>query len=144
MDRLPEFVSQHLMLVLAFAAITVLLIVSLVGRFTRGYREVTPAELTALINRENALVIDLSPLADFEKAHIPGSRHVAPSQFDPEHKDLAKVKDRPVVMVCRNGMTASGAAAKRLLKAGFTRVYALGGGVQQWQAADLPLARGKA
>lgn len=143
MERLPEFVSQHLLLVLAFVGLTVFLAGSLLSRFTRGYREVTPAQLTALINRENALVVDLSPQADFQKAHIPGSRHVAPSQFDPEHKDLAKVKDRPVVVVCRNGMSAGG-AAKRLIKAGFTRVYVLGGGVAQWQAAELPLTRGKA
>ena len=143
MERLAEFVSQQLVLVLAFAGLTAVIIVSFIGKFTRGYRDVTPAQLTALINRENALVIDISASGDFEKAHIPGSRHVAPSQFDPEHKDLAKVKDRPVVVVCRNGM-ASGAAAKRLLKAGFTRVSVLGGGIAQWQAAELPVVRGRA
>ena len=143
MERLAEFISQQLVLVLAFAGLSVVIIVSFIGKFTRGYRDVTPAQLTALINRENALVIDISASGDFEKAHIPGSRHVAPSQFDPEHKDLAKVKDRPVVVVCRNGM-ASGAAAKRLLKAGFTRVSVLGGGIAQWQAAELPVVRGRA
>lgn len=143
MERLPEFISAHLMLVIPFVGLTVFLVISLLGRYTRGYREVTPAELTMLINRENALVVDLSPLADYQKAHIPGSRHVAPSQFDPEHKDLAKVKDRPVVVVCRNGM-GSGGPAKRLVKAGFSKVNVLGGGVAQWQAAELPLARGKA
>lgn len=143
MERLPDFISQQLVLVLAFAGLTVAIIVSFLSRFTRGYKDVTPAQLTALINRENALVIDISASGDFEKAHIPGSRHVAPSQFDPEHKDLAKVKDRPVVVVCRNGM-ASGAAAKRLLKAGFTRVSVLGGGIAQWQAAELPVVRGRA
>lgn len=143
MDRIPEFVSQNLFLVMGFIALTVFIIASFVGRFTRGYREVTPAELTRLINRENALVVDLSPQADFEKAHIPGSRHVAPSQFDPENKDLVKVKDRPVVVVCRNGMSA-GAAAKRLVKAGFSQVAMLGGGVNQWLAAELPVVKGKA
>ncbi|MFB9068104.1 rhodanese-like domain-containing protein [Pseudofulvimonas gallinarii] len=143
MDRFPEFVSQNLFLVMAFVGLTVFLIGSVVSRFLRGYKEVTPAQLTMLINRENALVVDLSPLADFEKAHIPGSRHVLPSQFDPENKELAKVKDRPVVVVCRNGMS-SGSAAQRLVKAGFTRAYALAGGVAQWQAAELPLVRGKA
>lgn len=143
MERLAEFISQQPVLVLAFAGLTVAIIVSFLGKFTRGYREVTPAQLTTLINRENALVIDISASGDFEKARIPGSRHVAPSQFDPEHKDLAKVKDRPVVVVCRNGM-ASGAAAKRLLKAGFTKVSVLGGGIAQWQAAELPVLRGRA
>ena len=73
MERLPEFLSQQLPLVLAFVGLTVFLLVGLLGRFTRGYREVTPAELTMLINRENALVVDISAIADFEKAHIPGS-----------------------------------------------------------------------
>jgi rhodanese-related sulfurtransferase len=143
MERLPEFISQQLVLVLAFVGLTVAIVVSFAARFTRGYREVTPAQLTALINRENALVIDISASGDFEKAHIPGSRHVAPSQFDPEHKDLGRVKDRPVVVVCRNGMAAGG-AAKRLIKAGFTKVSVLGGGIAQWQAADLPVVRGRA
>jgi rhodanese-related sulfurtransferase len=143
MERLPEFISQQLPLVLAFVGLTVFLAVGLVGRFTRGYREVTPAELTMLINRENALVVDISAIAEFEKAHIPGSRHVAPSQFDPESKDLAKVKDKPVAVVCRSGISSRG-AAKRLVKAGFTRVHSLSGGVAQWQAAELPVARGKA
>jgi rhodanese-related sulfurtransferase len=143
MERLPEFISQQLPLVLAFVGLTVFLAVGLVGRFTRGYREVTPAELTMLINRENALVVDISAIAEFEKAHIPGSRHVAPSQFDPESKDLAKVKDKPVAVVCRSGIS-SRSAAKRLVKAGFTRVHSLSGGVAQWQAAELPVARGKA
>ncbi len=143
MERLPEFIAEHLFLVVAFVGLTVFLVVSLIGRFTRGYREVTPAELTLLINRENALVVDLSAQAEFEKAHIPGSRHVAPSQFDPEHKDLAKVKERPVVLVCRNGM-ASGAAARRLVKAGFTRAHVLGGGIFEWHKAELPLVGGRA
>lgn len=143
MERLPEFISQNLFLVLGFAGLTIVLIGSFLTRFTRGYREVTPAELTLLMNRESALVVDLSAQADFEKAHIPGSRHVAASQFDPEHKDLVKVKDRPVVVVCRNGMSA-GAAARRLVKAGFSRVAVLAGGVAQWQAAELPVARGRA
>lgn len=142
MDRLPEFIAQHLFLVVAFVGLTVFVIVSFVGRFTRGYREVTPAELTMLINRENALVVDLSALAEFEKAHIPGSRHVALSQFDPENKDLAKVKDKPVVLVCRNGMT-SGGAAKRLVKAGFARAHVLGGGIFEWHKAELPLVSGR-
>lgn len=143
MDRLPEFVSQNLFLVLAFVGLTVFVVVTLISRFTRGYREVTPAELTLLMNRENALVVDLSAQAEFEKAHIPGSRNVLPSQFDPEHKDLAKVKDRPVVVVCRNGLSA-GAAAKRLVKAGFGRVHVLGGGIFEWSKAELPLVRGRA
>ena len=143
LERLPEFIGNHPILSLAFVGIAVALIANELSRFTRGYKTLTPAELTRLINQDNALVVDVSPINDFEKGHIVGSRHVAMSQFDPENKILAKLREMPVAVVCRTGMQ-SGQAARRLVKAGFTRVYSLDGGVAAWQQAELPLARGKA
>ena len=104
---------------------------------------VDPAGLTALFNREDALLVDLSPSGDFEKGHIAGARNVQVSQFDPENKLLAKVRELPVVLACRSG-TASSDAARRLAKAGFKKVYWLDGGVAAWQQANLPLVKGKA
>ncbi|KQZ59380.1 hypothetical protein ASD53_06295 [Lysobacter sp. Root559] len=128
---------------MGLVGLTVALVYTESARLFRGYKALRPAELTGLINRENALVVDLSATNDFEKGHIAGSRSVAPSQFDPENKLLASAKSLPVVMVCRNGQ-ASADAAKRLKKAGFEQVYWLDGGVQAWQAADLPLIKGRA
>lgn len=141
-DQLPEFIGNHPILSLAFVAIGIALIANEISRFTQGYKLLSPAQLTQLINRDNALVVDISPINDFEKAHIVGSKHVAMSQFDPENKLLAKAKELPVAVVCRTGMNAAG-AAKRLVKAGFAKVYLLEGGIAAWQQADLPLARGK-
>lgn len=142
LHRLPEFAAHHPLLIAAFVGLLLALIVAEAARLFRGYKELTPAALTQLINRENALVIDLSPLADFEKGHIPGARHVLMSQFDPEHKDLVKARDLPIVVTCRSGTTA-GNAARRLVKAGFTRVHTLGGGNAAWTQADLPMAKGR-
>ncbi|MCK7592517.1 rhodanese-like domain-containing protein [Pseudomarimonas salicorniae] len=142
-EQLPEFIGNHPILSLAFVGIGIALVANEMSRFTRGYKGISPAELTRLINREDALVIDVSAHNDFEKGHIVGSRHLAMSQFDPGHKLLAKSKELPVVIVCRTGV-AGGNAAKQLVKAGFTRVHLLEGGVAAWQQADLPLARGKA
>lgn len=141
-ERLPEFIGAHPLLSLGFLAVTLALVMNELSRFTQGFKAVSPAQLTQLINRENALVIDISPLGDFEKGHIVGSKHVSPSQLDPESKLLAKVKESPVAVVCRTG-TTSPQAAKRLVKAGFTRVYLLDGGIGAWQGADLPLAKGR-
>jgi len=141
--RLPEFLGNHLYLTLGFIGVLLALIVTEAQRFTRGYKALTPAGLTHLINRENALLIDVSGIQDFEKGHIPGARHVAMSQFDPENKDLAKAKELPVAVYCKNAQT-SAQAAQRLLKAGFTRVYWLEGGLAAWTEAQLPLAKGKA
>ena len=142
LHRLPEFVGNHLMLAMMFAAILVALVGGEVSRLFRGYKELSPAGLTLLINRENALLVDLSSNQDYERGHIAGAKHVPLSQFDPENKELAKVKELPVAVYCKNG-TTSAQAAKRLLKAGFTQVYWLGGGLAAWQQADLPTAKGK-
>ncbi len=140
--RLPEFAGNHVWLSLLFVILLVALIVNEIMRLARKYRELTPVDLTQLINREDALVVDLSSYADFEKAHIPGARHVAMSQFDPENKDLAKVRELPVVVVCKDGRT-SAKAAQRLIKAGFQKVHTLGGGMLSWKNADLPVAKGR-
>jgi rhodanese-related sulfurtransferase len=142
-ERLPDFIGAHPILSMAFVGLSVAIVLNEVSRLRRGYSGLSPAQLTLLMNRENALVVDISPLGDYEKGHILGSKHVAMSQFDPENKVLAKVRELPVVVVCRSGMSA-GNAASRLVKAGFKHVHVLEGGVQAWQAADLPLVRGKA
>lgn len=141
-DRLLAFAGNHMLLAMALVGLTLAILWNEIARLFRGYRSLRPAALTALINRENALVIDLSPVVDFEKGHIPGSRNVLPSQFDPENANLAKAKSLPVVAVCRTGQ-ASADAAKRLKRAGFEQVYWLDGGIAAWQQADLPLVKGR-
>ena len=130
------------MLSLALVGLTVAIIYTEIARLFRGYTALRPAELTHLVNSENALVVDLSASNDFEKGHIAGSRNVLPSSFDPDNKLLAGAKSQPVVLVCRNGQASAG-AAKRLKKAGFEKVYWLDGGVAAWQQADLPLVKGR-
>ena len=139
---LLAFAGRHPILLLALAGLTLAIILNELASLVRGVRGVGPAALTALINRDNALVVDLRPQADFEKGHIAGSRNVQMSQFDPENKQLAAARSLPVVLVCKAGQTSSSAAA-RLRKAGFERVYVLDGGIGAWQQADLPLAKGR-
>ncbi len=143
LHRLPEFLGNHFYLTLGFVGVLVALVVTEAQQFTRGYKALTPAGLTQLINRENALLVDVSSLQDFEKGHIPGAKHVAMSQFYSESKELAKVKDLPVAIVCKNGQT-SATAAQRLKKAGFSQVFWLEGGLAAWSEAQMPLAKGRA
>lgn len=141
---LLAFAGRNPILSLAFAGLTVAIVANEVATLLRGYKALKPAELTALMNTiEDAVVVDISPAADFEKGHIAGSRNVQASQFGPEHKLVAAARQKPVVVVCRSGMTAQG-AAKKLKKAGFEQVYVLDGGVAAWRQAELPLVKGRA
>lgn len=141
-DALIAFAAQSPILSSIFVVLTVALVYTEVARLFVGYKTVSPAQLTDLMNRESALLVDVSAIAEFDKGHILGSKHVAMSQFDPESKLLAKAKELPVAVVCRTGQTSS-EAAKRLHKAGFTRVYWLNDGLNAWIQADLPLTKGR-
>jgi len=142
LHKLPEFIGNHVALAALFVILLVALVATLVMDLFSKTRELTPAGLTLLINRETPLLIDLSSIADFEKMHVPGAKHVAMSQFDPEKKELAKTKDMPVVVMDKDGRGNSVKAAQRLVNAGFEKVYTLGGGVLAWHAAQLPVAKG--
>ena len=142
LHKLPTFVGNHLALSALFVILLVAVIVTQLMTLLRKYKELTPAGLTLLMNRESPLLVDISPRDSFEKGHIPGAKHVLMSQFDPENKDLAKAKSLPVVVICRSGQTAQG-AAQRLVKAGFEKVYYLGGGMGAWTQAQLPVVKGK-
>jgi rhodanese-related sulfurtransferase len=141
-ERLPDFIAANPLLTALFVGLTIAIIYVEIARRRRGFDEVTPPGLVNLINREDAAVIDVSPLADFEKGHIVGARHVMLSQLDPKSKEIAKLAERPVVIVCRTGTTA-GQAARRLVMAGFKRVFILAGGMHAWVQAELPITRGK-
>lgn len=142
LHHLPEFIANHMLLAMVFVVLLVVLIGNEVSRLFRGYKELTPNGLTLLINRDNPLVVDLSSAQDFERGHVPSARHVPLSQFDPENKDLAKAKELPIAVYCKDGNTSANAAA-RLVKAGFKHVYWLGGGLAAWRGADLPTVSGR-
>lgn len=142
LEELQAFAGRNPMLSIALVGLTLALVVTEIARLFRGYKAIKPVELTRLINGENALVVDLSASADYEKGHIAGSRNVMASKFDAGSKLLADRKSQPVVLVCRNG-TASAAAAKKLKQAGFEKVHWLEGGIPAWQQAELPLVKGR-
>lgn len=143
LEALLAFARSSPLLSLAFAGLSLAIVYFEIARLFRGYRVLTPAALTALLNRDGALLLDVSAAADFEKGHVAGARHLAMSQFDPGSKPLAAAREQAVAVVCRNG-EASAQAAQRLVKAGFARVYWLEGGIAAWQQANLPLVRGRA
>ena len=142
-NRLIAFAGDNQMLVMIFVGLTLAIVYTEFSRLTSGFKAVDPAGLTALINRQDALLVDVSAAADFEKGHIAGAKNVQMSQFDADNKVLAKVRELPVAVVCRTG-TASAEAARKLAKAGFKQVHWLDGGIAAWVQAQLPLVKGKA
>jgi len=142
-NHLLAFAGENQMLVMVFVGLTLAIVYTEFSRLTSGFKAVDPAGLTALINRQDALLVDVSATADFEKGHIAGAKNVQMSQFDADNKVLARVRDLPVAVVCRTG-TVSADAARKLAKAGFKQVHGLDGGIAAWTQAQLPLVKGRA
>ena len=141
-DRLLEFAQQNFLASAGLVALTLFIVYTEVARRLTGYKRLSPAQLTDLVNREDALVLDVSATTDFDKGRIAGAKNLPAVQFAPDHKLLGKDKDKPIAVVCRTGQASTDVAAK-LVKAGYTRVHLLEGGVPAWQQAELPLVKGK-
>lgn len=140
MEQLIEFAGNHGMLVAGFAAVTLLLMWTEIGRYTRGYAEITPAEAVRKMNNAETTVVDISSAADFSRGHLSGSKNIVMSRINDSDPEVSKMTSGAVLVVCKNGNSAHQAAA-RFVKLGTTDVAVLKGGTTQWLADQFPLAR---
>ena len=99
-----------------------------------------PADAVLLINRENALVVDVRDESEYATGHITDARNIPLSQLDARIEELRKFKDKPILVNCQAGMRAAKACGM-LKKHGFSKVYNLQGGLNAWQQAKLPVVK---
>lgn len=140
MEQINEFIGNNFLLFLAFAVILGLLVQNLWSGFTNK-TSIDPGRVTELINREDALVVDVRPMADYDKGHIINAINI-PSNGFKEQLHLLKNKEQPIIVVCSSGMT-SGGICKLLHEDGFEKVYDLKGGMASWTGVNLPISRSK-
>lgn len=117
-----------------------MLIWPLISRLVRTGHEVSALEAVQLINRRDAVVIDVRDAADYASGHIPNARHIPEAQLGERIKALEKFKTRPIIVSCRTGGRAASAGSV-LRKHGFGEVFALRGGIVAWQQAGMPLEK---
>ena len=100
----------------------------------------TPARAVQLINREKAVIVDVSEAEEFAAAHMTGARNIPLSQLEEKLPAAVKNKTLPLILVC-----ASGARANRALptvkKLGYDQAQVLAGGLKGWKEANLPLEK---
>ncbi|MBE0462204.1 rhodanese-like domain-containing protein [Halomonas sp. AOP43-A1-21] len=137
-DQLLEFVQNHPLLVGAFLLVLVAWLIY--ETRSASTNAVTSTQATQLINREDAVVLDIRETKDFKAGHIAGARNIPQSNIDSRMSELNKVKNQPIIVVCKQGQS-SGVAQTKLAKAGFERVFKLKGGMAQWQADSLPVVK---
>ena len=131
-----EFVQNNLMYVVLALTSGGMLLWQLLSN-TGGDR-VSPLQATLLLNRDDALVIDVREPAEWAAGHIPNARHIALGQLDKHLHEIEKFKTRPLIVSCQTGNRSSSACSK-LKKQGFEKVFNLAGGVVAWREAGLPM-----
>lgn len=117
-----------------------LLVWPMISKLMRPGQEVGPAEAVTLINRRDAVVLDVRDAAEYKSGHITNARNVPEAEIDTRAKELDKIKAKPVIVSCGRGNRSAAIAAK-LRKLGFAEVVALRGGIAAWQQANMPLEK---
>jgi rhodanese-related sulfurtransferase len=120
-------------------AFAILLALLIAHELSRGGRSLSTRELTALVNSEQGVVIDLRPSKDFASGHIVGALNIPQDKLIARVGELEKHKAKTLILVDAQGQHAGG-HARELMKSGFTAAK-LSGGISSWKADNLPLVK---
>ncbi len=131
-----KFIIDNWMLfAIAIASGSLLLLPIVQSGMTTG---ISTSEAVLMMNREKAMVIDLSEPAEFAQGHPAGAINVALDDLSASLNKRVTDKSRPLIFFCQNGgLSAKGVAQAQ--KLGFTNAHLLGGGMKSWREANLPL-----
>jgi rhodanese-related sulfurtransferase len=142
MDQFIEFIGNHPNLVMAFVAVSLLLIWSFISDSIQGVNNLFPQEATLLMNHEDAIVVDVRENNEYVQGHILNAIHLPAGTLLERIGRLEKYRNRPIIISCMSG-SRSAHACSLLKKKGFEKVHNLKGGLMAWQNANLPLTKGK-
>ena len=141
MQEIIEFFQANIWLTTAWVILFVAVVFTSIRASINGVKKINHQQATMLMNREDAVVIDVRGDGEYKKGHILGSKLMPLSKF--KNNDLAsieKYKDTPIIVVCNSGMT-SNQACQMMQKLGFNDLYNLQGGITEWRNANLPLTK---
>jgi rhodanese-related sulfurtransferase len=106
-----------------------------------SYMNITPATLNALLSKKDFFLVNV---------HIPYQGEIALTDafipFDQTKASLDKYppdKSVKIVVYCRSG-SMSDIAARELVRQGYTNVFNLDGGMNEWEKQGLPLEHSRA
>ena len=98
----------------------------------RETKIVSPEEMQTLLQIENVQLVDVRTPNEFKEGHINNAQNIdflSPT-FSEDIKELDKSK--PIIVYCKSG-GRSAKCSKKLIEAGFEKVYDLQGGFSKWK-----------
>lgn len=107
---------------------------------TRGGPKVDCNQLTNLVNKNSACLVDVRPKSEFEMGAIAGSVNIPFDELENRNDELLKEKDNPIVLICKIGRNAA-LAGEKMRSFGYKETHVLQGGISNWQQEGLPLVK---
>jgi rhodanese-related sulfurtransferase len=95
-------------------------------------------QLSFELSRDTTIILlDARELKEYQVSHIKNARHVGYEKFDiSKVKNIAK--DARIVVYCSVGYRSE-KVGEKLLKAGYTNIYNLYGGIFEWKNQSFPV-----
>ena len=132
---MSQFIVQNALLIIIAVIAAVSLAMPLIN--TRRFGPMVSSEqAVSLINKQNALVVDVRAQKDFKRVRSATSVNIPANEIQNRLGELSK--DRTIIVVDNSG-NMSAAASKLLRGVGFTKVYVLDSGLVGWMRDKLPL-----
>jgi len=113
----------------------------LIGRPRGSFTWIEADQLKRRLDRGEAVtVIDVRGTDEFTGplGHIASARNIPIAEFHSRLAELGGLERAPIILVCRTDKR-SATAAQTLRAAGFTQISVLRQGMEQWNAAGLPI-----
>ncbi|HEX4045045.1 MAG TPA: rhodanese-like domain-containing protein [Gammaproteobacteria bacterium] len=139
MQILTTFIQNNPLLSAATLVVLIFIIIVECIRTKRRVAALTPTAATQLINRQQAVVIDLRSQELFRKGHIIDALCMSARDVQQPSKKIEKFKTKPIIIVCALGVEAQKTAA--ILKKQGYQAQALAGGMRAWLEADMPVVK---
>ncbi|EHY77774.1 MULTISPECIES: rhodanese-like domain-containing protein [Stutzerimonas stutzeri subgroup] len=134
--NLIEFVSNHYVLSSLFVVLLILLFIT---ETRKGGKSLSNRELTALVNSDEGVVLDVRAKKEFDAGHIVDALNIPYEKLVSRTGELEKHKAKTIIVVDAMGQHA-GTACRELQKAGFTAAK-LSGGISSWRGDNLPVVK---
>lgn len=135
-----EFFRSNILLIGLALGSGMMLLLPMLKKNADGVPNLSPADAVTLINRSNAIVLDVRDDGEFAGGHIAEAFNIPLSSLNDRLAELKKYKNKPILVNCQRGMRSAKACAI-LHKAEFTQVHNLDGGLLAWVAAKLPVVK---
>ena len=132
-----EFVEEQIILFIALGVVVAMLLSTYLGDKISGFTSVSADEAVRLYNND-AKFFDVRTGAEYKTGHIGEAVNISSTEVDLRINTLTKDKEDAILVYCQSGSRSAG-VAKKLVKAGYTNVNNLSGGILAWKNAGLPI-----